>query len=121
MMKLPWQHAVITGGSSGIGLACAKILAQSGCKKITLLARSLANLQAAKKDILDIVSEQKKASLEIHYFCVDVSSLSDLNQQALLISKMLGTVDLLITAAGVAINGSFFFFNFRFLSKMYGC
>ena len=42
------QHAVITGGSSGIGLSIAIELAKQRCRHITLLARNEQQLVGAK-------------------------------------------------------------------------
>ena len=42
-------HAVITGGSSGIGLAIALDLARRGCRNITLIARKEGQLLDAKR------------------------------------------------------------------------
>ena len=42
------QHAIITGGSSGIGLAMAQDCVARGFAKVTLLARDLKNLETAK-------------------------------------------------------------------------
>ena len=44
------SHAIITGGSSGIGLALASLLRRFGCS-VTIIARDEARLQAAK-DVL---------------------------------------------------------------------
>lgn len=50
-------HVIITGGSSGIGLAiarCSMKLTSSKVSKVTLLARNQERLDAAKKEIQDI-------------------------------------------------------------------
>ena len=45
-MNLSGQHVLITGGSKGIGLACAQAFLSEGAK-VTLLARQSQRLQAA--------------------------------------------------------------------------
>jgi 3-dehydrosphinganine reductase len=45
------HHAVITGGSSGIGLAIARELAARGCRHITLVARNAGQLAAARTEV----------------------------------------------------------------------
>ena len=46
------RHAVITGGSSGIGLALARELAvRRGCRRVTLLARGMGGLKKARAEI----------------------------------------------------------------------
>ena len=52
-LKLKGKNAVITGGSHGIGLATAKMLASEGCN-IAILSRSEERLQDAKKEILSV-------------------------------------------------------------------
>lgn len=50
MSKLTGHRAVITGGGTGIGLACAKSLAAQGAHVI-IMGRDLVRLQAAAKSI----------------------------------------------------------------------
>lgn len=45
------QHALITGGSQGLGLALAKLLASKGAD-ITIVARSVSKLEKAAADIM---------------------------------------------------------------------
>ena len=49
-LRIQGQHAVVTGASAGIGLACARLFAQEGCH-VTLVARSEAPLQEAARSI----------------------------------------------------------------------
>ena len=46
-LKLQNQHVLITGGSKGIGLACARLFLQEGAQ-VTLVSRDLSHLKAAK-------------------------------------------------------------------------
>ena len=50
MMKLKGKVIVITGGSSGIGKAAAKLLVQEGAT-LALLARDKGKLENARKEI----------------------------------------------------------------------
>ena len=45
-LKLTGQHVLITGGSKGIGLACAQGFLREGAK-VSLVSRSSSNLDAA--------------------------------------------------------------------------
>jgi NAD(P)-dependent dehydrogenase (short-subunit alcohol dehydrogenase family) len=48
--RVAGRHVVITGGSSGLGLAIAKQYARAGAM-VTILARNDAKLAAAKREI----------------------------------------------------------------------
>lgn len=81
---------VITGASSGIGEATAKILAEGGAKVV---------LSARREDRL------KKLALEIGgnaaYFKSDVSSAEDMKALIAMAKKKFGRVDVLFANAGV--------------------
>lgn len=56
MKNIKGKHVVITGGSSGIGLACAKRLFREGAC-LTLIARNEKKLARAKKEVESIRDE----------------------------------------------------------------
>jgi NAD(P)-dependent dehydrogenase (short-subunit alcohol dehydrogenase family) len=47
-LNLTHKHVLITGGSKGIGLACAKVFLEEGCK-VSLVSRNPATLESAKQ------------------------------------------------------------------------
>ena len=49
-LHLEGRHVLITGGSKGIGLACAKSFLQEGCR-VTLVARDGARLEQAQQQL----------------------------------------------------------------------
>jgi len=102
-MKYLNQHAIITGGSSGIGKAVARLLAEQGVN-ISLIARDRHKLEQAREEISTVtVNSQQK----ILTFMADVAaqeSISTAIQQAI---ATLGTPELLITSAGMAHPGYF--------------
>ena len=55
-MKLQGKVAIITGGSKGIGLGCARVFAKHGCA-VVLAARGEQDGRAAEKELLDAGSE----------------------------------------------------------------
>ena len=80
------RHAVITGGSSGIGLAIAHDLALNrGCRRVTLLARSVDGLKAAKdrleKELLATGTEQRLGQI-VAIQSVDVGNYDEVAKAA---------------------------------------
>lgn len=61
------KHALITGGSEGLGLAIAKQLVRRGAR-VTLVARTLSKLQAAEEAVLQS-SQNNSNQQQGHVFC----------------------------------------------------
>ena len=97
------KHAIITGGSSGIGKAVAKLIAAEGTS-VSIIARNPEKLTSARQEIAEfaINPEQKISS-----FIADVA----VNDQVVLAVEqaiaLAGDPDLLITSAGIAIPDHF--------------
>jgi NAD(P)-dependent dehydrogenase (short-subunit alcohol dehydrogenase family) len=91
MKALEGKVAVITGGSSGIGLATAKLFQQAGAK----VAISGRNQQALD----EAVKELGRGALAIRS---DVSKLTDLDTLFDVVNKKLGPIDVLFANAGIA-------------------
>lgn len=66
--KLAGQHAFITGGGSGIGLACARAFLADGAR-VTIVGRSEARLEKALAELTGLG--------EVHAQCADVASEAD--------------------------------------------
>lgn len=98
-----FQHAIITGGSSGIGKATAMILAQAGTK-ISLIARDFSKLVEARKEITTVCPKSKP---NIHISCADVTIPEQVKAAIEEATNNNGNPDLLITSAGIAIPGYF--------------
>jgi len=86
------KTAFITGASSGIGEACAKVLAKAGANLI---------LCARRKDRLEKLSHdlQNKFNIQAEYIMLDVR---DHDQISKLPSSILQKIDILINNAGLA-------------------
>ncbi|KAL3780414.1 hypothetical protein HJC23_004351 [Cyclotella cryptica] len=79
------QHAVITGGSSGIGLAIAIELAKLKCRHITLIARREEQLKDAKRLVEEAAATRNKEvsdTTNVHIVSIDVTDFNALDKKA---------------------------------------
>jgi len=90
--RLDGKRALVAGGSSGIGLACAVALAQAGAE-VTLSARNAEKLEMAVKDM-------QAAGLQAQAIAMDVT---DIATTAATVAKH-GPFDVLVNSAGLAIH-----------------
>jgi 3-dehydrosphinganine reductase len=99
---MPQGHAIISGGSSGIGLALARHLAASGWD-ITILARNPERLAAARDALAGLCG----ASQRIRSDTVDVADSDAVGSAVAAAIAALGPPSLLIASAGIVIPGLF--------------
>ncbi len=97
------KHAIITGGSSGIGFACARQLAQQGVA-ITLIARGKARLDSA---IAELESMRVRDDQRFLGFAADVGNKIEVQTAIDQAIQIAGAPDYLITSAGIARPGHF--------------
>lgn len=91
MKTLEGKVAVITGGSSGIGLATARLFQEVGAR-VAISGRNQEALDAAVKEFgAGIVAVRS-----------DVSKLGDLDRLFEVVTKKLGRIDVLFANAGIA-------------------
>ncbi|MBE9048092.1 SDR family oxidoreductase [Pleurocapsales cyanobacterium LEGE 10410] len=102
-MKYYEQHAIITGGSSGIGKAVAKLLARQGAN-LSLIARDRQKLQTAQQEIAAVTINSQQTICTIVADVANYQEITAAIQQAI---AQLGTPKLLITSAGIAHPGYF--------------
>lgn len=95
-LKLNGQHVLITGGSKGIGLACAQSFAAEGAH-VSLVSRDLANLQAAEKKLLEQFPQLKVACFSADL--TDAAAAQSVIEQA---QAKLGEINILVNSAGAA-------------------
>jgi NAD(P)-dependent dehydrogenase (short-subunit alcohol dehydrogenase family) len=88
-LMLAGKHALITGGSKGIGRATAMVLAEEGCD-VTLVARERIALEDAAEAI------RKRHQVKVHVIPADLSSDATVHK----VADSAGAVDILVNNAG---------------------
>ncbi|MCS7305693.1 MAG: SDR family oxidoreductase [Thermoguttaceae bacterium] len=94
-MQLSNKVALVTGGSSGIGLAIAKALAQEGCR-VAIAARDPEKLRHA--------AESYQGQPPLVWHACDVANRQAVDTLFRWLEKTLGPVDILVNSAGINIR-----------------
>ncbi len=84
------QKVLITGGSKGIGLSCAKIFLAEGAR-VALVSRSQENLSAAKQALGDVYT-----------IAADLTDTAAAAAMVERVEKEFGALDVLVNSAGAA-------------------
>lgn len=95
-LQLQDKHVLITGGSKGIGLACARGFLQEG-SRVTLLSRSQDNLDAAAKDL-----RAEFPSASVQTVAGDLQQAGEGARTLDAAEAAHGAVDILVNSAGAA-------------------
>ena len=88
--------ALITGASRGIGAATARAFARDGYRVAVNYLSQHAAAQA-------LVHELREAGAEVAAICADVSDRSQVDEMVRQVEQQLGSVDVLVNNAGIAI------------------
>lgn len=88
-LQLAGKRVLITGGSKGIGQACAEVLADEGCH-LTLVARDPAALDAAASAI------RARRQVQVRTISADLSS----DEAVRKVAAEAGEIDILVNNAG---------------------
>ena len=91
------RAALITGGSSGIGLAVARALAEDGYG-VTVAARRPEKLEQAAAELRD-------AGLDVHHVAANMTSEDDIRRMVESHRDRFGRMDVLMNNAGIGIAG----------------
>ena len=95
-LNLNDKHILITGGSKGIGLACALAFLQEGAR-VTLVARQADTLAAASAKLLQAVS-----GASVHTVSADLMDAARAAEALAQAQSLGGAVDVLVNSAGAA-------------------
>jgi NAD(P)-dependent dehydrogenase (short-subunit alcohol dehydrogenase family) len=93
-LQLAGKHVLITGGSRGIGLACARDFLHEGAR-VTLIGRSEANMLAARTQLKD-------EGFTVAGFCADLAAAGAALAALDAAEAAGGPVDVLVNSAGAA-------------------
>jgi gluconate 5-dehydrogenase len=92
-MSLKGKNAIVTGSTSGIGLAIAKTLAGNGCN-------IMVNGMGEKAAIDGVVADIAATGVKAVYSAADMSKAADIRKMVADCTEQLGSVDILINNAG---------------------
>lgn len=92
-LQLNGRVVLVTGGSRGIGLACARAFIEESAR-VAIASRSKEHLDAAAKTLA--------SSGHVAVFVADLSRMEDATSLVGRVEKQLGGIDVLINSAGAA-------------------
>lgn len=95
-LQLKGKRALVTGASSGLGLACAKALIAEGAT-VTLVARGAERLEKARASL----------GPRAHALAADLSTADDIDRMIREAEALMGGIDILVANAGGPPPGSF--------------
>jgi 3-oxoacyl-[acyl-carrier protein] reductase len=99
-LGLHGKRVLITGGSKGIGFACAEFFAGEGCS-VAIAARGAAGLAEAAKRIAH------NSNAPVHRLEADLASLGGIEAMIAAAQRAMGRIDVLVNNAGSIRAGAF--------------
>ncbi|KIY00759.1 uncharacterized protein Z520_03424 [Fonsecaea multimorphosa CBS 102226] len=94
--------ALITGGGSGIGRACAQTFAREGAAGVALLDVNHEGLLAVKAEVEQEKRPPGLQACRVEVYVVDVRNEDQVNQTVNQVAQTFGRIDYVVNAAGVA-------------------
>lgn len=96
-LRLTGKSALITGGTSGIGLSIAHRLGQEGCS-VTICGRDEARLAEALKEL-------RASKITCHGFTADMGETSQIKALVQATIEAAGKIDIVVSNAGTHLQG----------------
>ena len=93
-LELGDSVVLITGGSKGIGLECARVFAREGAR-VAIASRNPENLQRAAELL-------EGEGIHVLPIAADLRNAGDAGKMARLVEERLGPIDILVNSAGAA-------------------
>lgn len=93
------KTAIVTGGSSGIGFACAKLLLSEGAR-VCICARNPQKLEKAAAELSQFG--------EVMFYAVDLADKDQIRRAVDAVIEAFGRVDILINNAGMNADAQFY-------------
>ncbi|WP_405864193.1 SDR family NAD(P)-dependent oxidoreductase [Streptomyces sp. NBC_00005] len=93
-LELDGEVVLITGGSKGIGLACARAFGQEGAR-VVIVSRSKDNLSAAQEFLAE-------DGIEVTTFSADLSDVAAAERAVIATEEQVGPIGVLVNSAGGA-------------------
>ena len=94
MNKLDGKTAVVVGGGTGIGLGCARALAESGCQVV---------IAGRREHVLKQAVEQSAGTSPIRYHVVDTAARESVQTLFAWMRQELGQTDIMVNSAAINI------------------
>lgn len=96
-LELKGKAALVTGGTSGIGLAIARRLGEEGCR-VAICGREAAKLAGAVADL-------RNAKIDACGFAADLRQPAEIERLVAATVKALGRLDIVVSNAGTHLQG----------------
>ena len=103
-LHLTGKTAIVTGGSAGIGLACAGALFREGVR-VVIVGRSPQRLERAEQTIVSAAGGEKG---QVYRLSADLTKADDVRRVEQESIRLLQHIDILVNCAGSARAGRFF-------------